>query len=245
LQASKSKSLAYFCSNLTNTPNNPTKHNETTSDRGEVRRWRARRDAEAAVAAAEAALARRAPGAAAALTAAERRLEAALDGCLGDGDEGFEVVGEDDYVESEADEGPSDLDSDLDSALEANGKRKRRGGAANGGSGGVKKKKGQGKAQGKGKGGGVVIEDGEPPPSFSRVDVRLPPAELRRRFPKFPGLEAALAVEVAAGECLYLPAGWFHEVTSYSTPGGLAVVWVALGLGWGMIEFLSGCLQGK
>ncbi|KAI8469384.1 MAG: cupin-like domain-containing protein [Monoraphidium minutum] len=67
--------------------------------------------------------------------------------------------------------------------------------------------------------GGGVKHDGPPPPSFSRVDMTLPPAELRRRFPRFPGARGAVVAEVAAGQCLYLPAGWFHEVTSYSEPG--------------------------
>lgn len=54
------------------------------------------------------------------------------------------------------------------------------------------------------------------PPSFSKIDMSLPPAALRSRFPLFPGVEAALECEVRAGQALYLPAGWFHEVTSYS-----------------------------
>jgi hypothetical protein len=66
---------------------------------------------------------------------------------------------------------------------------------------------------------GAAAGDEPPPPSFSRVDLSLPPAKLSRRFPRFPGPTAALSVEVAAGECLYLPTGWFHEVTSYSDPG--------------------------
>ncbi|KAI3427056.1 hypothetical protein D9Q98_006996 [Chlorella vulgaris] len=57
------------------------------------------------------------------------------------------------------------------------------------------------------------------PESFSRVDLSLPDSELRRRFPRFPGKDAALVCEVAAGQMLYLPAGWFHEVTSFSEPG--------------------------
>lgn len=49
------------------------------------------------------------------------------------------------------------------------------------------------------------------PANFSRVDPSLPRAELAERFPLF--LEAeSCTVEVKAGQMLYLPAGWFHEV---------------------------------
>jgi len=58
------------------------------------------------------------------------------------------------------------------------------------------------------------------PESFSRVDLSLPAATLHSRFPLFPGLNAAIECEVSANQCLYLPAGWFHEVTSYSGGGG-------------------------
>jgi hypothetical protein len=54
------------------------------------------------------------------------------------------------------------------------------------------------------------------PDSFSKINFNLPANELRARFPDFPGVEAALEVEIQAGQSLYLPAGWFHEVTSYS-----------------------------
>lgn len=61
-----------------------------------------------------------------------------------------------------------------------------------------------------------------PPPSFSQVQLGLPEAELRQRFPRFPGLAAASVVVLQAGDMLYLPAGWFHEVTSYGGPGQVA-----------------------
>jgi hypothetical protein len=38
-------------------------------------------------------------------------------------------------------------------------------------------------------------------------------------LPAAAGRDAALTVTVNAGDMLYLPAGWFHEVTSYSRPG--------------------------
>lgn len=53
------------------------------------------------------------------------------------------------------------------------------------------------------------------PESFSKIDLSLPMSQLRKKFPSFPGVDAALECEVRAGESLYLPAGWFHEVTSW------------------------------
>lgn len=53
-----------------------------------------------------------------------------------------------------------------------------------------------------------------------QVDMALPEADLRRRFPLFPGAAAAEEVELRAGEMLYLPASWFHEVTSTSAAAG-------------------------
>ena len=49
------------------------------------------------------------------------------------------------------------------------------------------------------------------PPSFSRVD-----RDRLHEFPRFARAHATVRVEteVHAGEVLYLPAGWFHEVTS-------------------------------
>lgn len=58
-----------------------------------------------------------------------------------------------------------------------------------------------------------------PPPSFSQIDLSLPESELRRRFPRFPGVAAAQEVVLQAGQMLYLPAGWFHEVTSFGQGG--------------------------
>ncbi|CAM9310796.1 unnamed protein product [Ectocarpus sp. 6 AP-2014] len=57
------------------------------------------------------------------------------------------------------------------------------------------------------------------PVNFSRVDPSLPRAELAERFPLF--LEAeCCTVEVEAGQMLYLPAGWFHEVSSVASENG-------------------------
>jgi hypothetical protein len=48
---------------------------------------------------------------------------------------------------------------------------------------------------------------GTEPPSFSKVELALPAAQLKQRFPRFPGLGAAKEVVVEAGQMLYLPAG--------------------------------------
>ena len=49
------------------------------------------------------------------------------------------------------------------------------------------------------------------------MDLALPEAEIRRRFPLFPGVGEAVEVTVEAGQALYLPASWFHEVTSFGS----------------------------
>lgn len=59
------------------------------------------------------------------------------------------------------------------------------------------------------------------PPNFSLVDTSLSPEELMVQFPLF--LEARkrgaeMVVTLHAGEMLYLPAGWFHEVISVGSP---------------------------
>eukprot|EP01025_Chloroclados_australasicus_P017523 TRINITY_DN1894_c0_g1_i2.p1 TRINITY_DN1894_c0_g1~~TRINITY_DN1894_c0_g1_i2.p1 ORF type:complete len:282 (-),score=36.63 TRINITY_DN1894_c0_g1_i2:241-1086(-) len=54
------------------------------------------------------------------------------------------------------------------------------------------------------------------PPSFSQVDINSSPEIIKRTFPEFPKLQEAYVCEVAVGQMLYLPAGWFHEVKSFS-----------------------------
>ncbi|KAI8109604.1 hypothetical protein M9434_000886 [Picochlorum sp. BPE23] len=51
------------------------------------------------------------------------------------------------------------------------------------------------------------------PPSFSRVDLRLPESEIMRKFKNFP-FDECIECTLCAGDMLFLPAGWFHEVTS-------------------------------
>lgn len=77
----------------------------------------------------------------------------------------------------------------------------------------TKSKKGH--AAEKGEGGEPMVVCGfssiAAPSNFSKVDPSLPASELQERFPMF--LEAeACTVEVKAGQMLFLPAGWFHEV---------------------------------
>jgi hypothetical protein len=82
----------------------------------------------------------------------------------------------------------------------------------------------QKRAAGKQGGGEVQNPVAEaPPPSFSQVQLGMSEAEHRQRFPLFPGLAAASVVVLQAGDMLYLPAGWFHEVTSYGGPGEVAI----------------------
>ncbi|KFM28406.1 JmjC domain-containing protein 4 [Auxenochlorella protothecoides] len=57
------------------------------------------------------------------------------------------------------------------------------------------------------------------PPSFSRIDADLPPAEIKKKFPRFKGFSSAITCTVEAGQTLYLPAGWWHEVTSQGFGG--------------------------
>jgi hypothetical protein len=59
-------------------------------------------------------------------------------------------------------------------------------------------------------------DDGVAPPHFSRVDTQRP-----GDFPLFAAAQCVTA-DVAAGELLFLPAGWFHEVTSFSAAADAA-----------------------
>lgn len=56
----------------------------------------------------------------------------------------------------------------------------------------------------------------ERPDSFSRIDpCRTDKKKLEKEFPAFSSCKE-VTVEIKAGQMLFLPAGWFHEVTSYS-----------------------------
>jgi len=57
-----------------------------------------------------------------------------------------------------------------------------------------------------------LAEAGASPLNFSRVNCYASEEEIKKRWPKY--LEATESiVNIEAGDMLYLPAGWFHEVT--------------------------------
>lgn len=69
------------------------------------------------------------------------------------------------------------------------------------------------KGDGRERASGENVAAPKTPSNFSKVDPALPREELAKRFPLF--LEAVSStVEVKKGEMLFLPAGWFHEVSS-------------------------------
>lgn len=62
------------------------------------------------------------------------------------------------------------------------------------------------------------------PKNFSRIDTSLPTELLQASFPLY--LEAkkhAITVTIKAGEMLYIPCGWFHEVQSLGGGGHIAL----------------------
>ena len=65
-----------------------------------------------------------------------------------------------------------------------------------------------------------------PPPHFSRVDRACP-----SDFPLFTSA-VCTRVDVCAGDMLFLPCGWWHEVTSWSEEGGAAATGTHLALNW-------------
>ncbi len=56
------------------------------------------------------------------------------------------------------------------------------------------------------------------PLNFCAINLSLPEKKIIEQFPNFSNVRGT-SVEVNSGEMLYLPAGWFHEVTSYSADG--------------------------
>lgn len=53
-------------------------------------------------------------------------------------------------------------------------------------------------------------------PSFSCIDLTLPESTLKSKYPQL-NSTIQQTIEVRGGQMLYLPAGWFHEVTSFSS----------------------------
>jgi mannose-6-phosphate isomerase-like protein (cupin superfamily) len=63
-----------------------------------------------------------------------------------------------------------------------------------------------------------------PPSNFSQVDSSLPLSELKKKFPLFPAAqERSVTVTIKAGQMLYIPCGWFHEVRSKGNDGHMAL----------------------
>ena len=62
---------------------------------------------------------------------------------------------------------------------------------------------------------GTDANDDERPDSFSPINPGLDKSVLEKEYPSFASCRQ-VTVELKAGQMLYLPAGWFHEVTSYS-----------------------------
>ena len=63
--------------------------------------------------------------------------------------------------------------------------------------------------------------DDKGPLNFCKVNLSLPTDAIQKEYPKF-ARAVGTTCKIKSGEMLYLPAGWFHEVTSYSnvTNGG-------------------------
>lgn len=55
------------------------------------------------------------------------------------------------------------------------------------------------------------------PSNFSLIQTQLPDSEIQEKFPMFlKAKERKLRADLAPGDMLYIPAGWFHEVFSES-----------------------------
>uniref|UniRef100_A0A7S1XRY0 JmjC domain-containing protein n=1 Tax=Phaeomonas parva TaxID=124430 RepID=A0A7S1XRY0_9STRA len=75
---------------------------------------------------------------------------------------------------------------------------------------------GKPKAEGANGGRGAAEEQEKTPPdNFSRIDLSQPREAILRGFPRFHEAKQ-LECEFQEGSMLYLPAGWFHNVTSFS-----------------------------
>lgn len=194
------------------------------TDVHDVSVWRAHNAADKAAAAAAAA------SDAAEAARAEALLEQQLEQMLDEGAD--DIAGDglmDDYVDSDTADGSSDGDnSDSDSGRRrqrqqqqqhAGGKRPKQPQHQQPGTAAATKRGRTGSAAAAA---ASVAEP--PPPSFSQVPIHAPESELRKQYPRFPGLAAASVVVLQAGDMLFLPAGWFHEVTSYGGQGAQAAV---------------------
>ena len=67
--------------------------------------------------------------------------------------------------------------------------------------------------------GRVIDQTVKHPLNFSLVDTSLDKEDVNAKYPKFASAKKA-TVEISSGNMLYLPASWFHEVTSYGANEG-------------------------
>jgi hypothetical protein len=64
------------------------------------------------------------------------------------------------------------------------------------------------------------MDEAERPDSFSKVDLNATAEERQKQFPLFNECRESV-VDLRPGQTLYLPAGWFHEVTSFASSTAL------------------------
>ncbi|KAA6419505.1 MAG: hypothetical protein FRX49_10603 [Trebouxia sp. A1-2] len=193
------------------------------SDPGAVKQWQRQQAAESDLADAEEA------GAKARLREAEQALEVVLDAQLGfrresnasseDDDAssfGLPANFKDDYIDSEAEASSSDGDSSPNRAAAVGSALQARGCQPD-----CKSSEANHDAGPDGINWEANIDDSSPP-SFSRVDLAQAERDIWSQFPLFPAKDRGLECELKAGEMLYMPCGWFHEVRSYgnSKEGG-------------------------
>lgn len=212
------------------------RHHQTHTDTRDVKVWEAHNSADTAAAAAAAA------GSAAEADAAEALLEQQLERMLEEGAAAHAAdTLMDDYMDSDDDAAAADSTSSSSSSSDSdgdgnNGSRRQRARRTrivpNNSSHKAQQQQQQQPKHKQQKQMPAVSEP--PPPSFSQVDLSLPEAQLRREFPRFPGVDAASVVVLQAGDMLFLPAGWFHEVTSFGGAGESCVLCV------GVAEVLCG-----
>lgn len=70
---------------------------------------------------------------------------------------------------------------------------------------------------------GKTMTDTGRPKSFSQIDTSLSDKEISSKFPAFSEAKKdMIKVTIKAGEMLFIPAGWFHEVKSQGSKGHIA-----------------------
>lgn len=88
--------------------------------------------------------------------------------------------------------------------------------------------------------GAIVYAPGEPMPHLSRLDPRAPDPE---RFPRFAEVRHhGREVVLGPGDMLFVPAGWFHEVSSHGTERHIALSFFAHAPPPEGLRYLASCL---